>query len=61
MQGVRTLFTATMEVVQMEKKINEVINNQVGIGKMLIIIIISLIILILSLKSSLITVPNMII
>lgn len=60
MQGLRTLFTATVGGLQMEK-INEGINNLPGIDIILIIIIVSLVIHNVSLKSSLITVTNMII
>lgn len=44
MQGVSTLLTATMDNLQMEKKISEGINNLVDIDILSIIITISLII-----------------
>lgn len=49
MQGIRTLHSATIDDLKMEK-INEGIANLAGIDIILIIIIISLVIHILSLK-----------
>lgn len=56
-QGVRTLCSETMDDLKMEKIIEEITDLAV-IDIMLVIIIICLLIHILSLKGSLITVPN---
>lgn len=58
MQGVRTPFSETMNDLKW-KKINEGITDLVGIDIMSVRITICLLIHSLSLKSSLITVPNM--
>lgn len=57
-QGVMILYSATMGGLQMEK-INEGMNHLAEFGIMVIVITISLVILILSLKSGLAIVPNM--
>lgn len=57
-QGVMILYSATMGDLQMEK-INEGMNHLAEFGIMVIVITISLVILILSLKSGLVIVPNM--
>lgn len=56
-QGVRILCSETMDDLKMEK-MNEEITDLAVIDIMLVIIIICLLIHILSLKGSLITVPN---